>query len=192
MGNRPSHTEHRKQALIKLLSTNQLVEEVSADDATLRFGELRWTLLHLASWQGDLALAKTLLKLKFDLDAQDVHGNTALHLAQLLDHHSIYDFLIQGGADSSIQNKQGKSPPDLETLSNLSKSVISEKNMKTSVGTTTEPFHSGTITDFNPQAKPVVDPDQIEVVYSEESDSDATVRFEDSMEPMPKRPKFIE
>jgi ankyrin repeat protein len=40
-------------------------------------------------------------------------GNTALHVAVSEQQHELLKFLLKKGADTSIKNNSGKTPPDL-------------------------------------------------------------------------------
>ena len=74
------------------------------------------TPLLLAVACNNLEIVKTLLIAGAKIDSQDVEGNTALHLASRESnpmYNEMVEFLIFSGADTSIQNGQGKHAIDL-------------------------------------------------------------------------------
>lgn len=65
------------------------------------------TLLHWAADRGFSAVAKCLLDLKIDVNAQDAEGQTALHYATSCGHIETVKVLLQHGADAEIQDADG-------------------------------------------------------------------------------------
>jgi ankyrin repeat protein len=114
MGNRQGPDVQRKSQLIQSLHSDGKL--ITQQDSELRFGELSWTLLHFASWCSNSDLVKRLVELNFDLNAQDIHGNTPLHLAKLQCHEQIYKQLVSLGASTSTPNIQGQSAVSLDCL----------------------------------------------------------------------------
>lgn len=123
MGNKPTQ-ETRKKQLLQLATSEDRLYTFVQGDMELRFGEviakqLNWSLLHLASWHGNCSLIQQLCQHKFDLNFQDVvcvkqHGNTALHLAQLMDQKLVCKYLDEQGAKSNIKNKQNKTASEIK------------------------------------------------------------------------------
>jgi ankyrin repeat protein len=66
------------------------------------------TLLHWVADRGHIEVARYLLSLKCDVNAQDLEGNTPLHYAAISGHESMIALLIQHGADSNIANSDGE------------------------------------------------------------------------------------
>ena len=71
------------------------------------------TPLHIAVLPGNLETVQTLVELGSDLNAQDKNGNTPLHNASNQKH--IFDFLIEKGADSEIENSLGRKPRAIQS-----------------------------------------------------------------------------
>eukprot|EP00002_Diphylleia_rotans_P007709 TRINITY_DN1735_c0_g1_i2.p1 TRINITY_DN1735_c0_g1~~TRINITY_DN1735_c0_g1_i2.p1 ORF type:complete len:536 (-),score=120.13 TRINITY_DN1735_c0_g1_i2:357-1964(-) len=64
--------------------------------------------LHRAVWLHDLALVRDLVEIKQrPLDEQDLHGNTALHLAVILGDRAIVNYLLSKHADPRKINRSG-------------------------------------------------------------------------------------
>lgn len=75
------------------------------------------TPLHTACEQGAVPMVRVLLDADPPafLDAQDVHGNTPLHLAVANGHDYVAKMLIAAGADPDFQNQDGDMPYNLST-----------------------------------------------------------------------------
>jgi hypothetical protein len=71
--------------------------------------------LHKAVFDGDVEAAKTLLKSN-DVNQNDMHGNTPLHLAVILGHEDLVKLLLDSGAKVKEKNLSGWTPLD-EALS---------------------------------------------------------------------------
>ena len=81
--------------------------------ATNNFGQ---TALHIIAGKSNLVLTCIFLnyrKQKLKLNIQDVHGNTALHLAASNGNQHIVEKLLKAGADPDLQNKNGKMAKDV-------------------------------------------------------------------------------
>ncbi|VDI67760.1 Hypothetical predicted protein [Mytilus galloprovincialis] len=85
------------------------------------------TPLHKACRYGDYELVKTILSSnKSDLNLRNKRGETPLYLACKFRHEQVTKILVDGQADSTIEDKDGKSPLDV-SLVNL-KSFEEERN----------------------------------------------------------------
>ena len=67
----------------------------------------KFTVLHIASYFGDIELAKECLQAGIDIDSKDDDGRLPLHLAGSV---TIAKLLISAGTDVNVKNKHGKSP----------------------------------------------------------------------------------
>lgn len=72
-----------------------------------------FTLLHLAVMQGQARIVKALLMVNVNRNAQDVNGNTPLHLAFKYGFKSCIAVLLDGECDEDIENNFGKRPAEL-------------------------------------------------------------------------------
>jgi ankyrin repeat protein len=68
------------------------------------------TALHLACQVASLPIVQGLIQAGVMLDAQDIHGNTALHYATVNNSLEIVQCLLTRRADPTIRNAQSKSP----------------------------------------------------------------------------------
>jgi ankyrin repeat protein len=153
MGNRQGQDVQRKQLLIQSLHSDGKL--VTAQDSEFRFGELSWSLLHYACWCSNADLVERLVDLNFDLNAQDIHGNTPLHLAKLQNHGLIYSLLVRNGASTSTANYQGKTPASLDSLF----STPETKEPHSSLNVTTDTQEQFSFYHKNMQHDPVPCPD---------------------------------
>lgn len=64
-------------------------------------------------------LMQALLEHHADVNAQDEHGNTALHLASMRNDLPMVQLLIEYGANGAISNHQGKRPAQLSTSEDI-------------------------------------------------------------------------
>ena len=71
------------------------------------------TLLHLAAWRNQRAIAERLITLGADVNARDQAGYTALHEAARFDDRQCVELLLLHGADPNIKDNSDSSP--LET-----------------------------------------------------------------------------
>jgi len=69
------------------------------------------TLLHVACQNNHRRMAKLLLKLGLNYDAQNKQGNTAMHYCYAFKFIPLAEILMQYGADPTIMNNKGLSPP---------------------------------------------------------------------------------
>lgn len=74
------------------------------------------TYLGRAVKEKNLALMSLLLKHGANINAQDADLNTPLHLTVLGAYYEGAEMLIQNGADTSMKNKQGKTPGELSLM----------------------------------------------------------------------------
>ena len=83
--------------------------------------KLKETALHLVVQEGHADVVVTRLKRSgANLDAQDINGKTALHIAVLGNHSEIADTLIKEGADVDAKDKYGRTALHLAVLGNHS------------------------------------------------------------------------
>ncbi|CAB4062189.1 ANKRD13 [Lepeophtheirus salmonis] len=66
--------------------------------------------LHKSAFIGNVAELAQLIRSGEDVSKQDVHGNTALHLAVMLGHKECVHMLIAHGAPVKLKNRLGWSP----------------------------------------------------------------------------------
>lgn len=72
------------------------------------------TLLHVAVLSQNTKLLQWLIdSKKIDINAKDSKGNTALHTATFLNKQDIVEFLVQNGADITLQNDDDKKAYDV-------------------------------------------------------------------------------
>ena len=64
------------------------------------------TPLHLAARRGEQEVLRHLLDYGADIDAQDVHGDTALSWARLAGHQKVVDLLLERGADAKVNDTE--------------------------------------------------------------------------------------
>jgi hypothetical protein len=69
---------------------------------------LHRTALHEAAQQGALTLVKLCITYRASLDAQDVNGNTPVHLAAARSHAEVTYFMIRAGARPDTPNSEGQ------------------------------------------------------------------------------------
>lgn len=167
MGNKQSHAATRKQHLMQLLMTGELLDVLIPEDFALRFGavtdnQLNWTLLHLASWEGDLVLTMRLLDMSFPIDTKDVvrdrqHGKTALDLAIDLDHQEIIHLLRPGispkfhqGEFDSVNETTDRTEASHGKQVHKFKGKGSALEHNSSIQTREEPLNKGQQIDYDP------------------------------------------
>lgn len=66
-----------------------------------------YTPLHAAASSGQMTVVKFLLELGVEVDAVNVHGNTALHIACLNGQDPVVSELLQFGASINAVNHRG-------------------------------------------------------------------------------------
>lgn len=66
-----------------------------------------YTPLHAASSSGQVSVVKLLLELGVDVDAVNIHGNTALHIACLNGQDVVVSELLSYGAGINSINNRG-------------------------------------------------------------------------------------
>ncbi|CAG9315548.1 unnamed protein product [Blepharisma stoltei] len=102
-----------------IISDNSSFEYTNLDKQT-RLKYLNWTYLHLAVFLSQKEAVESLLRQGFDVNAQDFHGETPLHLAAVQQNELIYSLLIDAGADNSIENKKGETATFIANLNRKS------------------------------------------------------------------------
>ncbi|MCD6047910.1 MAG: hypothetical protein K0S08_1557 [Gammaproteobacteria bacterium] len=70
--------------------------------------QTKQTALHLAAIANNVETAKILLSNHVPIDSQDIHGNTALHLACQKTSYLIIEALLYAGANTTLRNSEGK------------------------------------------------------------------------------------
>jgi len=68
------------------------------------------TVLHWASWFGDMELVKECLQAGIDVNAKNNHGTTPLHYAVSWDNIEMAKLLIDSGADVGAKDRDGDTP----------------------------------------------------------------------------------
>jgi len=64
-------------------------------------------ILHWASVAGDVEMVKVLLTEGFNVNANDLYGNSSLHFAAINNHPETINLLLQSGIDINAKNKYG-------------------------------------------------------------------------------------
>ncbi|MDF3047688.1 MAG: hypothetical protein K0R73_806 [Candidatus Midichloriaceae bacterium] len=59
------------------------------------------------------SLVKVMLQYSFDVNAQNINGNTPLHLAYKINVKEMCDMLINHGARNDIKNNKGELPSEI-------------------------------------------------------------------------------
>ena len=77
------------------------------EDAVFPVDEEKNTLLMTAAFLGFRKVARYLIRKGVNVNAQNTHGNTALHFAREQNHFSIVDMLEKKGANGIIENTHG-------------------------------------------------------------------------------------
>jgi hypothetical protein len=77
------------------------------EDAVFPVDEEKNTLLMTSALLGFRKVARYLIRKGVDVNAQNAHGNTALHFAREQNHFSIVDMLEKKGASGTIENIHG-------------------------------------------------------------------------------------
>ena len=78
--------------------------------------EYKQTLLHLASGKGYIPIAKELIRMGSDLNAQDSTSMTPLHTACLSEHVPMMKFLLENGAKVDVVDENQLTPLHVTTL----------------------------------------------------------------------------
>lgn len=89
-------TEHKQKEIIELLLERGGDPNIQDDEENI--------CLHWAAFAGDPDILTRFLDLSKDIDAVNVHGDTALHIACRRDHHSCILILTSRNADVNIMN----------------------------------------------------------------------------------------
>ena len=105
-------TEHKQKEIIELLLDRGGDPNIQDDEENI--------CLHWAAFAGDADILTRFLDLCKDIDAVNVHGDTALHIACRRDHHSCILILTARNADISIVNSSKElaiqcCPPDSQS-----------------------------------------------------------------------------
>jgi uncharacterized protein len=109
-----------KQISKDAVDTNALYDHVRASsekvcenlDAFSLFqdGEMSGNLLGTAAQECKIDTLRVLMALGYDLTAQNMYSDTALHTASMTGCVEAIDILVAGGVDPNTQNKDGKTP----------------------------------------------------------------------------------
>lgn len=70
----------------------------------------KWTALHCAGWQGNLAMAKALISHGANLECRENKGQTPLHWAAWQGHKTVAAYMLKNGADARVVDEDGRSP----------------------------------------------------------------------------------
>ena len=99
--------EPTKFELLQLLLSNGAI-------ADSRNNTRGFTPMHLATWLGSgIETYKLLLDSGVDVNAQDLHGNTVLHLLVVADDIFVIKYFLENGAKAGIKNREDKTAGDL-------------------------------------------------------------------------------
>ena len=71
----------------------------------VKFANTSWTCLHVASKQGYDDIAETLIQAGVDINAKGYKGQTALNFAARYSHRSVFNLLMDSGAEISAVNR---------------------------------------------------------------------------------------
>ncbi|KAF6025315.1 hypothetical protein EB796_016370 [Bugula neritina] len=112
-----STTSHSSSALSDDVSECNLLNfdlsrKTSSDDVNVHFDESLYT-IHRYVYEGDNKSLSTLLFRRdksTDVSRQDMHGNTALHLAAMLGRKECAELLLAFDAPVDVKNLQGQTP----------------------------------------------------------------------------------
>lgn len=75
-----------------------------------------WTILHYAAALGNVKRLKDIIsRCRCVLNAQDVDGYTALHIALMQTHYDAAELLLREGADATLANHHGVASADMIT-----------------------------------------------------------------------------
>ncbi len=74
----------------------------------------QYTLLQMACMHGHLRLVKLLLRSKANINAVDLEGNTAMHLAYKFKYREVGEYLRSKNADTRIRNSRNQTCYDME------------------------------------------------------------------------------
>lgn len=72
--------------------------------------KLKQTIVHVACEIGSVEIVRRVLDYCYDVNSQDIYGNTPLHYATLNDSIELINALLARGADATKKNAKGKSP----------------------------------------------------------------------------------
>lgn len=76
-------------------------------------GQDQWTLLHIATNEGNYSIVKLLLENGSNPNPQSVNQRTSLHIACMRGHLSIVTILLKYNADINIADMDGNTPVHL-------------------------------------------------------------------------------
>lgn len=83
---------------------------LGANDPTLFFGSNKWLMITQflsAAFLGDLSTMKHLVAEGLDVNCQDMDGRTALHVASGVKNTLICEWLLEAGADETVEDRWG-------------------------------------------------------------------------------------
>ena len=114
----------------KVLKTQATFRNLDSKPKLKEAGTINYTEEHVANWNGATCLhflaarsrlpsdetafcIEKLLRTGAEIDAPNFAGRTALHLASYYAHFPLAIALLKSGADPTLENDQGRSPPDV-------------------------------------------------------------------------------
>lgn len=106
------------QILEFLLNYISTKENKSRKDIINRAQQNSWTLLHIASANGNAPIVNFLLIYGADINAKQIHNATPLHLAVYYEQLEIATILLAYGADIYAKDSQGKTPLEVVNSEN--------------------------------------------------------------------------
>ena len=106
----PEQTERLQRAYSYLINFDDDDPSAPIDPATYRQPDGD-RLIHIAALRGDLSTVALLLSAGEEINAISDMGLTAAHYAAIGQHREVFDLLMERGADATIADEFGKTPP---------------------------------------------------------------------------------
>ncbi|KAH8803421.1 ankyrin repeat-containing domain protein [Xylogone sp. PMI_703] len=126
-----SDPESDKESLVMLSYTGEIreiesiIHESDSSYSVKDLGEA----LHAASARGYLYVVKLLVRNGAQVNERDITGRTALHYATKYLHEDIADYLMESGANISLEDNVGSTPIDLAVVSGMKAASFIQKYM---------------------------------------------------------------
>ena len=106
----PEQTERLQRAYSFLINFDDDDQSAPIDPDTYRQPDGD-RLIHIAAMRGDLITVALLLSAGEEINAIGDMGQTAAHYAAIGQHREVFDLLMERGADATIADEFGKTPP---------------------------------------------------------------------------------